>query len=75
MGAAARAAVRLCRPDYVVLVGTCYGLRPEDDEQRIGDILVSQRVESLDRQRVTDRFGGTRVLSRGVDLGPSPILL
>jgi nucleoside phosphorylase len=75
MGGAARAAIRLCRPDYVVLVGTCYGLRPDDDEQRIGDILVSQRVESLDRQRVADRFGGTRVLSRGVDLGPSPILL
>jgi nucleoside phosphorylase len=75
MGASARAAIRLCRPDYVVLVGTCYGLRPDDDEQRIGDILVSLRVESLDRQRVAERFGSTRVLSRGVDLGPSSILL
>jgi adenosylhomocysteine nucleosidase len=75
LGAAARAAIRLCRPDYVVLVGTCYGLRPDDGEQRIGDILVSLRVESLDRQRAADRFGATRVLSRGVDLGPSPLLL
>lgn len=75
LGSAARAAIRLCRPDYVVLVGTCYGLRPDDGEQRIGDILVSLRVDSLDRQRSADRFGGTRVLSRGVDLGPSPLLL
>jgi nucleoside phosphorylase len=93
MGAATRAAIRLCRPDYVVLVGTCYGLRPDDGEQRIGDILVSLRVESLDRPRVADRFGGIRaprirptgrdgspdrsqgLLSRGVDLGPSSILL
>ncbi len=74
-GAVARAAIRLARPDYVVMVGTCYGLRPDDDEQRIGDILVSQRVQSVDRPRVADRFGATRVLSRGVDLGPSPILL
>lgn len=41
-----------CDPDYVILTGICYGL--QEQEQQIGDILVSQRLHDIDRQRLMD---------------------
>ncbi|WP_432832427.1 hypothetical protein [Dactylosporangium sp. CA-092794] len=39
------------RPDYLILTGICYGLRP--DEQRLGDIIVGRQVRAIDHQKVT----------------------
>ncbi len=66
--------LRSCRPDYLILVGICYGLR--EDEQRIGDILVSRNVQELDHQRVVDGpSGATIVLRRGARVHSSVLLL
>lgn len=65
----ASSVIQACRPDYVVLTGTCCGLW--EDEQRVGDILVPQKVQDLDPRTVTD--GGT--LLRGEVVNPSPTLL
>jgi len=59
-----------CDPDYVVLTGICYGLR--DDEQRLGDVLVSRRLENIDSQRLVgaERFAtGHSVPASGYLLG------
>jgi nucleoside phosphorylase len=61
--------IRKCRPDYVILTGTCYGLW--DDEQRLGDICVPQQVQDLDPRTETDE--GT--LLQGEIVSPSPTLL
>jgi nucleoside phosphorylase len=58
------------RPDYVVLTGICYGLRPEEG-QRLGDIVVARRVQGVDHRKV----GPDGVIPRGVNVGCSPLLL
>lgn len=66
--------LRSCRPDYLILTGICYGLR--EDEERIGDILVSRQVQELDHQRVVDGpNGATIVLRRGARVHSSVLLL
>jgi nucleoside phosphorylase len=69
----ARAAIRRCRPDYVILTGICYGLRP-DQGQQIGDVIVARRVHHIDPRKVTDQ-PGQPVIPRGVNAGCSPRLL
>ena len=69
----ARAAIRHCRPDYVILTGICYGLRP-DQGQQVGDVIVAQRVHHIDPRKVTDH-PGQPVIPRGVNAGCSPRLL
>lgn len=64
---------RTVRPDYTIITGICYGLRR--DEQALGDILVSQRVQDVDHVRLTDQ--GVYVVEehRGENLQPSHVLL
>jgi nucleoside phosphorylase len=69
----ARDAIRHCRPDYVILTGICYGLRP-DEGQQIGDVVVARRIQNLDHVKVTDD-DGQPVIYRGVNVGSSPGLL
>lgn len=67
-------ALRYSRPDYVMLVGTCHGLRP-DDGQRLGDVLVADRVVSMHPPASADWAGGTQVLTREIDAPASALLL
>ena len=69
----ARDAIRHCRPDYVILTGICYGLRP-DEGQQLGDVVVARRIQNLDHVKVTDD-DGQPVIYRGVNVGTSPGLL
>jgi nucleoside phosphorylase len=62
------------RPDFVILVGICYGLRPSEG-QRIGDIVVARRVQNVDHRKVTERDGAPFTINRGVNVGTSPGLL
>ncbi len=73
MFATARDAIRHCRPDYVILTGICFGLRPEE-EQRAGDIVIARRIQNVDHRKVTGDDGQT-VIYRGVNVGCSPGLL
>ncbi|MEV6527238.1 hypothetical protein AB0M43_35445 [Longispora sp. NPDC051575] len=70
----ARETTRLCHPDHVLLVGICYGLRP-DEGQRLGDVVVSRRVQNMDHRKIVDREGKPQTIYRGVNVGPSPVLM
>lgn len=65
----AASVIQACQPDYVILTGTCCGLW--ENEVRIGDVLVPQKVQDLDPKTVTDE--GT--LLQGEVVSPSPTLL
>jgi nucleoside phosphorylase len=69
----AREAIGRCCPDYVILTGICFGLRPEEGQQ-VGDIVVARRIQDVDRRKVTDD-DGRPVIYRGVNVGCSPVLL
>ena len=64
-------AIIRCRPDYVILTGICYGLRPEQGQQT-GDIMVARRMQNADHVKVTD---DQPVIHRGVNVGCSTALL
>ena len=66
--------IEQCRPDYVVLVGICFGLRP-DEGQHIGDIIVARRVHNTDHRKLTDGDNGRDIINRGANVGCSPKLL
>jgi nucleoside phosphorylase len=70
----ARAAIRRCRPDYVILVGICYGLRP-DKGQQPGDIIVARQVHNIDHRKVLDEDGAEREIPRGAKVYASPGLI
>jgi nucleoside phosphorylase len=65
--------IEQCRPDYVILTGICFGLRP-DEGQQAGDIVVARRVHNIDPRKVTDDIDRP-VIHRGVNVGCSPGLL
>jgi nucleoside phosphorylase len=69
----ARASIAHSRPDYVILTGICYGLRP-DEGQRLGHIIVARRVHNIDHRKVVDDESRP-VIRRGVNVGCSPWLL
>ncbi|MGP4018808.1 5'-methylthioadenosine/S-adenosylhomocysteine nucleosidase family protein [Saccharopolyspora sp. 5N708] len=51
-------------PDYVILAGICFGLK--EDEQEIGDILVSENVQNMDHKKIIDTGPRTtREIQRG----------
>lgn len=60
-------------PDYVVLAGICFGLRPEHGQQ-LGDIVVASRIQNIDPRKVSDD-ADRPVLYRGVHVSSSPVLL
>lgn len=66
-------AIRHIEPDYAIIAGICYGLKP--DEQQLGDILVSDRTRDLDHAKLAERNGELDRQDRGEDVAPSPILL
>ncbi len=66
----ARDAITQCQPDYLILTGICYGLRPEEGQQ-LGDVVIARRVHNIDSGKVTDE----EVIQRGVNVGCSPLLL
>jgi len=61
------------QPDYVILTGTCYGLRPE--RQRLGDVIFCRQVQDLDHVLVHDEDGRLVTRDRGVIVQPSPTLI
>jgi nucleoside phosphorylase len=60
-------------PDYVILTGICYGLRP-DEGQRPGHVIVARRVHNIDPRKITDN-AERPVIRRGVHVGCSTLLL
>lgn len=65
--------IRQCEPDYVILVGVCFGLREE--EQRLGDVLVSSQLRNLNTKKVVETSPGvTEELPRGDYVSPGVLL-
>lgn len=63
-------------PDYLILVGICYGLR--DGKQQIGDILVADQLRVMDPKKIVDPKGAGHApieISRGDRVMPSVTLL
>jgi nucleoside phosphorylase len=58
-----------CQPDYVLLTGTCLGLKPA--EQRLGDVVVARQARDLDHRALTT----SGVRDRGLNQAPSSMLL
>ncbi len=69
----ARAVIEQSSPDCVILAGICFGLRPDEGQQK-GDIIVARRVHNIDPRKVTDD-AARPVIRRGVNVGCSPVLL
>lgn len=68
------AAIRQIDPQYALIVGMCYGLRPAD--QAIGDILVSEKILDLDPGKIVDRADGTPLeIPRGEHVRPSDLVV
>lgn len=68
------AGIRQWQPDYLIITGFCYGLRPE--AQSVCDVLVSQRIRDLDLAALDDDGTGVVVVrDRGENLQPSHVLL
>ncbi|MEV0129409.1 hypothetical protein AB0H83_13260 [Dactylosporangium sp. NPDC050688] len=66
--------IRALRPDYVIMVGVCYGLR--QDKQSIGDILVPTQLRLVAHIRVhDDEQGRTVETQRSPNPEPTPDLL
>ncbi|MEV6611872.1 hypothetical protein [Kutzneria sp. NPDC051319] len=63
-------AIQQVRPDYAILTGICYGLRPK--EHRIGDVVLGKRVQDLDHQKWVEE---QTIQVRGENIQPSPTLL
>ncbi|MDT3398962.1 hypothetical protein RKE29_20330 [Streptomyces sp. B1866] len=62
-------------PDYLIMVGICWGLRPGDG-QRLGDILVAGQLRVMDHRKVTETpDGGQAVILRGDKVTASSLLL
>lgn len=70
--AATPALIEAVRPDFVILVGICYGLRGEDvgGPQCPGDVLVANQLLLAAHRRVADVD-----TERGGAVHPSPMLL
>ncbi len=49
---AASALISQVAPDYLIAVGVCYGLR--ENEQRLGDVIVSRQLRAVDHRKVSD---------------------
>jgi len=62
-------------PDFVISIGICLGLRP--DEQALGDVVVSSQVRLTDPKKITATLWDSRQLRilRGDKVSASVILL
>ncbi|MEX5637673.1 hypothetical protein [Parafrankia sp. FMc2] len=73
MTLAAADIVRQVRPDYVILTGICFGLRP--GEQSETDLVVATQVECLDWHKEVESEDGTlQLITRGDRVATSVIL-
>lgn len=63
-------AFRAIAPNYTIAVGICFGLKP-DKPQKLGDILVSERVTDYEMTRV----GQVETRERGVRIDSGAMLL
>lgn len=72
---ASSALIRTVMPDYVILTGTCFGLRP--GEQQLGDIVVSRQMRAMDHRKIHQSAVGQApvTLIRGDFVSPSATLL
>ncbi|GAB2855246.1 hypothetical protein GCM10027074_22810 [Streptomyces deserti] len=62
------------QPDFLVMVGVCWGLRP--DKSGLGDIVVSCPLRLMDHVKVAQRPDGETVtILRGDRVPPSDLLL
>jgi nucleoside phosphorylase len=52
----ANSLITQCQPDYVILVGICFGLW--EQEQQIGDVLVSAQLRNLNWKSVVEKVPG-----------------
>jgi nucleoside phosphorylase len=68
-GIAAVSLINRIEPDFLILLGICYGLQPE--WQRLGDVLVCDQLRALDHRRQTDEGS----INRGDSVTPSTALL
>lgn len=66
--------IRERRPDFVILVGICYGLDGEPS-QRIGDVVVAGQVQNLNWRKHQTRNGIDTEWVRSGRVDPSPTLL
>lgn len=66
-------AIRHLAPHYALIVGICYGLR--QDRQRLGDILISEKITDLDHAKLVELDGRVEERLRGETVVPSPMLL
>ncbi|TDP92917.1 hypothetical protein [Labedaea rhizosphaerae] len=69
----ASAAIRQIKPDYAIITGICYGLYPK--EQKLCDVLVSQRVRDLNLAGVRDVAGSVVSEDRGENVQGTHVLL
>ncbi|GAA3300456.1 hypothetical protein Dvina_04280 [Dactylosporangium vinaceum] len=60
----AAALIQNVSPDYIILTGLCFGLRPE--RQALGNVVVSAQMRAIDHRKVLDGIDGTQqTLIRG----------
>jgi nucleoside phosphorylase len=62
-------AIDLLKPEYVISVGVCFGLR--EDKQCIGDVVISEYVHDYERLRLST----TDFQDRGATREAGPVLL
>ncbi|MEV0136505.1 hypothetical protein AB0H83_49790 [Dactylosporangium sp. NPDC050688] len=48
----AAALIQTVTPDYIILTGLCFGLRPRTQE--LGDVIVSAQMRAIDHRKVVD---------------------
>lgn len=85
MGHTARWAIEGLCPDYAILIGICYGLRPAADaidapadsagDQQMGDVIVARRVQALDHNAVRELDGVVHVVRRSPQVQADHILI
>lgn len=67
-------AIHALRPKSIVMLGIAFGV--DSSKQRIGDVLVSQQLQSYELSRIgTDPSGELKVVGRGDRVTTSPQIL
>ena len=66
-------AVQVLNPGAVVMVGVAFGV--DSEKQRIGGILVSEKVSLYEQQRVSTSDGNGKTVPRGSKVDASPRLI
>lgn len=81
-----RSAIDVIEPDYAILTGVCYGLKPAADAvaagrapeggtQQLGDVLVSRYLQGLDHVAIREHDGEVRAVRRGEHVIAAPVLI